>query len=158
MGCGDAKLRLITVPAGLLPSAKKRCGTLVVNVKSATNLRDADGFGLGKSDPYVVVTVPCGAKGEPHSEKTKHKDDDLNPKWNEEKKFEIDQPMDVKGTIIFEVLDSDMGGRADFLGKYDIEWPFWKGDSMSRRFKEVSAALQSDAKKKTGTPITGSID
>ena len=48
-----------------------RLGTLLVTVKAASNLLNKDWGPQGKSDPYVVVTVPSGAKA-PHTAKTKY--------------------------------------------------------------------------------------
>ena len=44
----------------------ERAGVLIVYMKAASNLRDADaGLFSGQSDPFVVVTVPSGAP-QPH--------------------------------------------------------------------------------------------
>jgi Ca2+-dependent lipid-binding protein len=125
----------------------ERSGMLIVNVKSASNLRNADG-GLfsfsGKSDPFVVVTVPSETS-EAHREETKVVNDTLDPEWNEQMEFAITQPRSIQGSIRVEVFDSDVSGSSS-LGFIEVPWPFWKkGEDTFPCGKPVSQDLKSEA-------------
>jgi hypothetical protein len=131
-----------------------RLGTLLVTVKAASNLLNKDSglLGQGKSDPYVVVTVPSGKK-EPHTAKTKYISDNLNPVWNEEKTFAINQRVDTVGKIRFEVFDSDVVGTVlgtigdNTLGFIDVDWPFWDEDTDGSFRAPISLNLRSNDEK-----------
>jgi hypothetical protein len=123
---------------------KKRSGMLIVNVKAASNLRNADGgFLSGKSDCFVVVTVPSDTD-EAHRAETEVINESLNPAWNEQKEFAINQPQSTVGSIRFEVFDSDVLGNTP-LGFIEVPWPFWrKGDDNVFCRKAVSLDLKSE--------------
>lgn len=59
-------------------------GKLFVNVKSARNVADEDGWGKGVSDPFTRVILPDAQKKD-----TKFIKDNLNPTWNELLIFDV---------------------------------------------------------------------
>ncbi|CAK0825246.1 unnamed protein product [Prorocentrum cordatum] len=91
-------------------------GDVHVAIISATGLRDADGAGMGKSDPYCT----CMRKGAPSTEnllRTEVQDSTLQPTWN----FTgVIKGFSVKGgALLFEVRDQDPG-RSDTLGRAEL--------------------------------------
>ena len=87
----------------------------------------------------------------------------MNPVWNEEKTFPINQPLETVGKIRFEVFDSDMvgavsGGIGDpTLGFIDVDWPFWDPKDTEGSFRApVSLNLKSTAEKGK-TTVTGQL-
>jgi len=104
-------------------------GTLTVHVIAASGLENLDAKGMsfkklrGKqdlSDPYCEVHVQTGphAKSE-QREKTKKKEDDCNPVWEESFNFSLNWLSEPTGAIEFAVWDWDKTGR-DFLGEASI--------------------------------------
>ena len=55
--------------------------TREVTVHSARGVRNADPYLMGKSDPYVLVTVPSGRKKR-LADRTSTQNDTLFPVWN----------------------------------------------------------------------------
>ena len=97
--------------------------------------------------------MPAGEKKKDLSDKTKVVNDNLNPVWNEDKEFAINQPKDTEGKIRFEVFDSDMvgsftGGAGDpFLGFVEVDWPFWDKDADGPFRAPVSLKLKAKSEK-----------
>ncbi|RVE51442.1 hypothetical protein evm_003843 [Chilo suppressalis] len=85
-------------------------GVLRIHVIKAENLmkKDVSMIGKGKSDPYAIITV--GAQ----QWKTKHIDNDVNPKWDFWCEARIMQALGQ--TLDIEVLDKDDGNNDDKLG------------------------------------------
>jgi len=93
--------------------------TLVVKVKNATGLRNADHFFAGKSDPYVILRL-VDAKGKTVAgpKQTSIKDDTLNPVWNEDIVFDgLDTPAAY--SLKINVFDKDYGMGIDWLNPDD---------------------------------------
>ena len=87
---------------------------LTVNVIQAWDLKALD-YG-GKSDPYVVIE--CAGQ----EAVTKVKWSTLNPIWEEEFMFEIQNPSDLIKILIF---DKDFKGEIDYKGGDDfLGWCF----------------------------------
>jgi hypothetical protein len=91
---------------------------LVLKVKNATGLRNADGMFAGKSDPYVVVHLVDGngkdVGGKP--QQTTCKEDTLDPVWNEDIVFNgLEDPHAY--TLRMNVFDKDT-----FLGSGHFDW------------------------------------
>jgi hypothetical protein len=85
-------------------------GMLMIHLKSAKNLVNADTFDL--SDPYV--TMELGRQ----KQKSKVIQDSLNPKWNERLSFSWSG--DWKDMISISVWDKDAVGKDDLLGDVKI--------------------------------------
>lgn len=88
---------------------RERRGVLKVVVASGTNLAVRD---FTSSDPYVVVRLAAMNK------KTKVINSCLNPVWNEEMSFSIEEPA---GVIKFEVFDWDRFKYDDKMGHAFLE-------------------------------------
>ncbi|CAG8484703.1 8703_t:CDS:2 [Ambispora leptoticha] len=85
-------------------------GELKVIVVEAKNLKDKDV--VGKSDPYVELWIEKGYK-----QKTTVKDGTLNPKWEEDFKFNI---QEGQHTLHLKVLDKDITD-SDKIGETKID-------------------------------------
>lgn len=87
-------------------------GVLCVEVREARNLVKKDKHLIGgKSDPYVVLSV-----GESRiSFVDAYVDSDVNPVWNYEAQFPMDEPFGH--SLRVEVYDYDTGSDDDFLGR-----------------------------------------
>ncbi|KAK1629810.1 hypothetical protein QYE76_004125 [Lolium multiflorum] len=92
-----------------------RLGVLKVVVASGTNLAIRD---FTSSDPYVVVRL-----ADKHA-KTKVINSCLNPVWNEEMVFSIEEPV---GVIKFEVFDRDRFKSDDKMGHAFLDLQRWLG-------------------------------
>jgi len=77
---------------------------LMVDVMSASNIKDADG--IGKSDPYVLVKFEDDDCGLPEEQQTHVLEDTLNPVWNTKLFFLVSD--DCKSVQVT-VKDSDVG-------------------------------------------------
>ena len=90
-------------------------GVLRVRLHRATNLvkKDVGVLGMGKSDPYAVLSV--GAR----VVRTKKINNTVNPEWD----FVADFPIEVvKGQqLTLEILDHDDPGEDEFLGRATVQ-------------------------------------
>jgi len=87
-------------------------GDLKVYVKSCTGLDDAD-F-TGTTDPYCVVTIEgC------ESQQTAKKDGTINPEWEEEFTFQVEEPLSK--TVKFTIYDEDTWSRDDKIGECEVD-------------------------------------
>lgn len=94
-------------------------GRLSIKLIGATNLRNADGFLAGKSDPYCICQLAGRAKHTAETKlQTKIIDDDLNPIWNHVGEI---SGFSSEDTIEFQVWDHDTGPKPDqLLGKVSM--------------------------------------
>lgn len=104
-----------------------RLGVLKVVVSSGTNLAIRD---FTSSDPYVVVRL-----ADKHS-KTKVINSCLNPVWNEEMVFSIEEPV---GIIKFEVFDRDRFKSDDKMGHAFLDLQPVAGAAKLRRALKLTA-------------------
>ncbi|XP_037871783.1 extended synaptotagmin-1 isoform X4 [Bombyx mori] len=90
-------------------------GVLRIHLVQAQNLmkKDVSMLGKGKSDPYAVITV--GAQ----QWKTKHIDNNVNPRWDFWCEARIMQSLGQMLDI--EVFDKDEGNDDDKLGKCSLD-------------------------------------
>lgn len=90
-------------------------GVLRIHLVQAQNLmrKDVSMIGKGKSDPYAIITV--GAQ----QWKTKHIDNNVNPRWDYWCEARIMQSLGQ--ALEIEVLDKDEGNNDDKLGKCSID-------------------------------------
>ncbi|XP_028175061.1 extended synaptotagmin-2 isoform X2 [Ostrinia furnacalis] len=90
-------------------------GVLRIHLVQAQNLmkKDVSMLGKGKSDPYAIITV--GAQ----QWKTKHIDNDVNPRWNYWCEARVMQSMGQ--ALDIEVLDKDEGTNDDKLGRCSLD-------------------------------------
>jgi len=88
-------------------------GVLRVHLMRATDLVDKDGFGSGKSDPYVTMTI--GA----YTHTTPTKMDTCNPRWN----LAYDFPIEVVHgqELVVEIYDDDSRKDDEFLGRAKMQ-------------------------------------
>ncbi|CAH2068753.1 unnamed protein product, partial [Iphiclides podalirius] len=86
-------------------------GVLRIHLVEAQNLmkKDVSMLGKGKSDPYAIITV--GAQ----QWKTKHIDNDVNPRWNFWCEARIMQTLGQ--SLEIELFDKDEGNDDDKLGR-----------------------------------------
>jgi Ca2+-dependent lipid-binding protein len=100
-----------------IPNKVLKCpdsaGVLRVKLIKARGLKDTDGIGSGKSDPYCILTV--GA----HTSRAPTKLDSLNPEWN----MSFDFPIEiVQGQeLLLELYDEDSRKGDQFLGRAKIQ-------------------------------------
>ncbi|CAH0600287.1 unnamed protein product [Chrysodeixis includens] len=90
-------------------------GVLRIHLVKAQNLmkKDVSMLGKGKSDPYAIITV--GAQ----QWKTKHIDNDVNPRWDYWCEARIMQTLGQ--ALEIEVFDKDEGNDDDKLGKCSLD-------------------------------------
>ncbi|XP_068628461.1 extended synaptotagmin-2-A isoform X2 [Battus philenor] len=90
-------------------------GVLRIHLVQAQNLmkKDVSMLGKGKSDPYAIITV--GAQ----QWKTKHIDNDVNPRWNFWCEARIMQSLGQ--ALEIEVFDKDEGNDDDKLGRCSLD-------------------------------------
>ncbi|KAL4715269.1 hypothetical protein ACJJTC_007851 [Scirpophaga incertulas] len=90
-------------------------GVLRIHLVQAENLmkKDVSVLGKGKSDPYAIITV--GAQ----QWKTKHIDNNVNPKWDFWCEARVMQSMGQ--ALEIEVLDKDDGNDDDKLGRCSLD-------------------------------------
>ena len=112
--------RLVWVPDGsgqwVYVSPEGETSVLIV---SATGLKDADGFGFGTSDPFVVVRLgPIGSAWDEKSEEKKSGIDwqTLSPVWQ----FAFKVGCDATGELHCRVFDKDLVVSDDPLGEVRI--------------------------------------
>lgn len=91
-------------------------GVLWVGVREGRDLVKKDKHLIGgKSDPYVVLSI-----GESKlSFVEQYVDSSLNPVWNYEAHFPIEEPSGL--TLGLEVFDFDNGSEDDFLGRASLD-------------------------------------
>jgi len=114
--------------------------TLVVTVKSAKNLRDADGIFSGKSDPYCRIRI---VDDNDHTtdivgtKKTKViNGGGENPEWNETFTFAgLDTPAAY--TLYLNVLDKDYFTRDDPLGEARVDLGTLTHAKGGQEFRDV---------------------
>ena len=101
-----------TIPNKIL-KCPDSAGVLRVNLIRAANLINKDGFGFGKSDPYVIMTV--GA----HTHRVPAINNTLNPHWD----LTYDFPIEVvQGQeLLLEFYDEDDRSDDEFLGRARIQ-------------------------------------
>uniref|UniRef100_A0A1E1XM43 Putative ca2+-dependent phospholipid-binding protein synaptotagmin n=1 Tax=Amblyomma sculptum TaxID=1581419 RepID=A0A1E1XM43_AMBSC len=90
------------------------CGVLRIEVVAAKDLIKADVgmLGLGKSDPYAIITI--GA----HEFRTQVIPNTVNPKWNYYCETVVYQ---IPGASLdIEVMDEDQSSKDDFLGRVSV--------------------------------------
>ena len=87
-------------------------GVLCVGVREARHLVKKDKHLIGgKSDPYVILSI-----GESRvSFVDQYVDSDVNPVWNYEAHFPIEEPSGM--SLCLEVFDFDNGSEDDFMGQ-----------------------------------------
>ncbi|KAJ8733972.1 hypothetical protein PYW07_014523 [Mythimna separata] len=99
-------------------------GVLRIHLVQAQNLmkKDVSMIGKGKSDPYAIITV--GAQ----QWKTKHIDNNVNPRWDYWCEARIMQSLGQ--ALEIEVLDKDEGNNDDKLGKKSqvVQFELWDWD------------------------------
>lgn len=90
-------------------------GVLRIHLVQAQNLmkKDVSMIGKGKSDPYAIITV--GAQ----QWKTKHIDNNVNPRWDFWCEARIMQSLGQ--ALEIEVFDKDEGNDDDKLGKCSLD-------------------------------------
>ncbi|XP_047028821.1 extended synaptotagmin-1 isoform X2 [Helicoverpa zea] len=90
-------------------------GVLRIHLVQAQNLmkKDMSMIGKGKSDPYAIITV--GAQ----QWKTKHIDNNVNPRWDFWCEARIMQSLGQ--ALEIEVFDKDEGNNDDKLGKCSLD-------------------------------------
>ncbi|XP_063547334.1 extended synaptotagmin-2-A isoform X2 [Cydia strobilella] len=90
-------------------------GVLRIHLVQAQNLmkKDISMLGKGKSDPYAIITV--GAQ----KWKTKHIDNNINPRWDYWCEARIMQSLGQ--ALEIEVLDKDEGNEDDKLGRCSLD-------------------------------------
>ncbi|XP_022819052.1 extended synaptotagmin-2 isoform X2 [Spodoptera litura] len=90
-------------------------GVLRIHLVQAQNLmkKDVSMIGKGKSDPYAIITV--GAQ----QWKTKHIDNNVNPRWDFWCEARIMQSLGQ--ALEIEVFDKDEGNNDDKLGKCSLD-------------------------------------
>merc|ERR1719330_1484952 len=75
---------------------------------------------MGKSDPYVKVTLRDQAKKTLGEMQTATKNDELDPEWEDENfSFSLGSAKNLEGSILFKVMDSDWGPDTE-LGEADV--------------------------------------
>ncbi|GBG85330.1 hypothetical protein CBR_g39897 [Chara braunii] len=89
-------------------------GVLMVKVIKAINLEAAD-IATSTSDPYVQLWMKNKSESK---QRTQVIYKELNPVWDEEFEFLVENPND--DMLMMEVYDHDMFGRRDFLGKLSL--------------------------------------
>ena len=86
-------------------------GNIKVNLNKAKNLMKADL--IGKSDPYAIIS--CGDD----KSKTKTIKNNLNPEWNHEVYFPVDN--NTPRNINIQVFDADKFGKDESLGSANMD-------------------------------------
>ncbi|KAH8973496.1 hypothetical protein BDL97_01G050700 [Sphagnum fallax] len=136
----------IVVPIGNAPPdvlsdlGLKLQGKLTVQVIKATNLKNLEM--VGKSDPYVRLYVRVLFK-----EKTRVIDNNLNPVWNEQ--FEFDVEDQETQSLILDVKDEDIGTDKK-LGITSIPLAGLKHDEEEEITKNLAVSLDRDRVKDKG--------
>ena len=100
-----------------IPKKSLKCpdsaGVLRVKMLQASNLVDKDGFGSGKSDPYVLLTV--GA----HSYRMETMQDTCDPVWTKDNVFDFPIEVVQGQELALEFYDDD-NKDDEFLGRAKI--------------------------------------
>merc|ERR1711957_716665 len=134
---------------------------LVVWIKSATALDNADGPFSGASDPYVIVQIVDG-DGNPVTDlkfETRTIQNRLTPVWNEQFAFE---GLDHKGTdpasltVQLTVWDGDsFCGFDNLAADYKLGWTTFSLESLenSMEFQEQELTLKRGEDDDAGTVI-----
>ncbi|PWA03148.1 hypothetical protein BB558_000658 [Smittium angustum] len=106
-------LDLESIINGTVASIEGASGVVIVNVRCARNLKKADTF--GKSDPYIKI---FSANKPLESSRTTHKNETLNPTWNE---VLILLLYNTKDLINFEVYDWNQVGKDEKIGLATVD-------------------------------------
>merc|ERR1719510_1653219 len=108
----DATMKFTVQTDGSWGNPEGGVGTLTVLVKSCTGLDDAD-F-AGTTDPYAYLTIDgC----EP--QQTEKQEGTINPEWNQELTFEIENPLSK--TLTIKIYDDDTWSADDKIGQCDVD-------------------------------------
>jgi len=89
-------------------------GVLRVKLIEAADLEDKDGFGSGKSDPYVIMTVGAFT----HRMETVR--DTCNPVWKEDNVFDFPIEVVHGQELLLEFYDDDDRKDDEFMGRARI--------------------------------------
>ena len=102
-----------------IPNKVLKCpdsaGVLRVKMIQAKDLIDLDGFGSGKSDPYVILTV--GA----HTFRLPTVLDTCNPVWDKDNVFDFPIEVVHGQELLMEFYDDDSRKDDEFMGRAKIQ-------------------------------------
>merc|ERR1711920_80319 len=108
----DAHFRFSVTTDASFGNPEGRVGGLTVLVKSCAGLDDADFSGT--TDPYAFVSIDgC------ESQQTEKQDGTINPEWNQELNFEIENPLSK--TLKIKIFDDDTWTRDDKIGECEVD-------------------------------------
>jgi len=108
----DANLEFTVQTDGTFGNPEGGMGNLTVLVKSCTGLDDADFSGT--TDPYALVSIDgCD------SQQTEKLEGTINPEWNQELNFEIENPLSK--TLKIKIYDDDTWSRDDKIGECEVD-------------------------------------
>jgi len=102
---------------------------LLLTLQRATNLQDADWLpGAGESDPFAVLRIEVDGKAVSDPQRSTTKNNNGNPEWGEQFRFNVDQAHVARGFLCIDVRDQDEVGismvdlaiQDDSLGKVRI--------------------------------------
>jgi len=129
----DAKLKFTVTIDGSWGNSPGGTGTLKVLVHACSGLDDADFSGT--TDPYAYLTVEgCEAQ------QTDKKEGTINPEWEQELTFEIENPLSK--TLKIKIYDDDTFSRDDKIGECEVDLAELKMGEGSKDFeKAVDFAL-----------------
>ena len=108
-------------------------GNLSILIKKATGIKNMDGWGLGKSDPYVILELDGNRIC-----RSKTIEDNLNPVWNQPVVLQL---CSSYRELKFTIYDEDNCSKDDAIGtvivptesfangtftcnKYNIRWVY----------------------------------
>jgi len=108
----DAHLKFNVTTDGSFGNPEGGMGNLTVLVKSCAGLDDADFSGT--TDPYALVSIDgC------ESQQTEKQEGTINPEWNQELNFEIENPLSK--TLKIKIYDDDTWSRDDKIGECEVD-------------------------------------
>jgi Ca2+-dependent lipid-binding protein len=101
-------------------------GVLTVHLDKVTHLKDDDGLGMGKSDPYVLFELEQDnllLDKNFGTQKSSKKKDDCNPVYNETFKFNIPDKVGLKNVeLTCKIMDDDIVGGMCLRMPEDLSW------------------------------------
>lgn len=129
----DAKLKFEVTTDGSWGNPPGGTGTLTVMVHACSGLDDAD-F-CGTTDPYAYLTIEgCDPQ------QTDKKEGTINPEWEQELTFEIENPLSK--ILNIKIYDDDTFSRDDKIGECEVDLSELKMGEGSKDFeKGVDFAL-----------------